>query len=184
LGSVWAILGFSCLIGSAVVRLLQRVMEVQWDDLTLFQWIFVSVFWVFMMFSEGYGGFQKKLAPRFAARAWFLSKHPTMVRIVFAPFFCVGYFQASHRRVLSSFALTGMIVVLVLMVSMLDQPWRGLVDLGVISGLVYGTISLAVYWTGVLLLGWKPVDAELGGSAASRLPAAGCSGSGEGPASH
>jgi hypothetical protein len=129
------------------------------------QWLFGAGFWVFMMATEGYGGFQRKLSPRFAARALFLKQHPSWSRVVFAPFFCVGYFQAPRKRMIASYALTLMIVGFVMLVSRLDQPWRGLVDLGVISGLAYGIGTLIFHFVGVVIMKADPKDPELAGSA-------------------
>jgi hypothetical protein len=38
-----------------------------------------------------------------------------------------------------------MIVGLVQAVSLLQQPWRGIVDLGVVIGLIWGLISLSLF---------------------------------------
>ena len=41
--------------------------------------------------------------------------------------------------------LTVMIIVLVMIVSKFSQPWRGIVDAGVVIGLLWGLASLVIY---------------------------------------
>ncbi|NRB73301.1 MAG: hypothetical protein HRU46_02985, partial [Verrucomicrobiales bacterium] len=44
-----------------------------------------------------------------------------------------------------AFSLTIGIILLILLVRFLPQPWRGIVDFGVVLGLSYGLISFLVY---------------------------------------
>ena len=79
------------------------------------------------------------------ARARYLRDHPTLLRVAAAPLFCFGYFQATRRRKIGAWGLTIGIVLLVGLVRLLPQPWRGIVDAGVVVGLTWGTISLVVF---------------------------------------
>ena len=38
-----------------------------------------------------------------------------------------------------------MIIVIIQIIHRLDQPWRGLLDVSVVSGLTWGTISLFIF---------------------------------------
>lgn len=98
-----------------------------------------------MLYSEGYRGFQKGFSPRVAARALYLRENATFLRTLLAPFFLMGYFHSTRKRKIVSYSLTIGIVLLVLMVRFLPQPWRGIVDAFVVLGLVYGIISLAAF---------------------------------------
>jgi hypothetical protein len=64
---------------------------------------------------------------------------------VLAPFFCIGYFGAPRARRVASFALSAGILVLVVLVRRLDQPWRGIIDAGVVVGLAWGLAALWVF---------------------------------------
>ena len=50
----------------------------------------------------------------------------------------------SRRTKITAYALTFGIVVLVILVHRLDQPWRGIIDAGVVVGLGWGVLSLAL----------------------------------------
>jgi DMSO/TMAO reductase YedYZ heme-binding membrane subunit len=98
-----------------------------------------------MAYAEGYRGFQKGFSPRVAARAKYLKDKPDLMRSLLAPFFCMGYFHASRKRKIVSISLTIAIIGLVLMVGRVPQPWRGIIDVGVVIGLAWGIISLFIF---------------------------------------
>jgi hypothetical protein len=142
LGVLWAWIGFSILILSAISRLTPKVLEVDWATLSWYSWTFAGLFLVMMLHSEGYRGFHCQLNPRFIARSAVLWRQPSFLRVVFAPLFCIGYFGATRKRQITSFAVTTAIVLLIVSVSFCPQPWRGLIDLGVVAGLSLGLLSL------------------------------------------
>jgi len=133
------------LLGYAVFRLTPRAMEALTSPLSGGQWIFLVVFAGFMLVAEGYRGFQKKFSPRTAARVKYLRDHPVALHLVLAPLFCMGYFFATRKTQITAICLTAGIVLLVVLVRYLPQPWRGMVDFGVVLGLTYGMISLAAF---------------------------------------
>ena len=142
LAATWGITGVLLPIAFASVRLGRLGLETFDDALRLHHWAFLVVFLLFMLVSEGYRGFQKSFAPRVAERARELQHNPRVLPALLAPFFCVGFIYATRRRMLGSYGLTGMIVVFVLLVRQLPQPWHGLVDLGVAAGLLWGVVAL------------------------------------------
>lgn len=160
-GALWGILGVTLLIGSAVFRLSQRVIEAFDYEISLAQGVFAAAWLIFMVVGEGYRGFQKKFSPRVAARARYLYKNPKPLHVLLAPFFCMGFFHATRRRMIASWILTTMIVLLVLLVSQLPQPWRGIVDLGVVAGLGWGLVSLWVFCLKALFTQSFTVDPEV-----------------------
>ncbi|CAN5418430.1 hypothetical protein BH09PAT4_BH09PAT4_02480 [soil metagenome] len=141
-GLWWGLAGFSLLIGSAIFRLLPHALESIRSGLSLLQWAALFLWAVFMLVSEGYRGFQKQFAPRFAKRANDLAASGSLVDVILAPLYCVGYYGAERRRIVVSWALTGGIIVLIVIVRQLAQPWRGIIDFGVVLGLVYGLIAV------------------------------------------
>lgn len=143
IGAIWGFLGVNLLIGCAVFRLAPRAMEALRWDLSPWQWTLLGLWLVFMLVSEGYRGFQKKFSPRTAARVRYLRDHPTGLRVLLAPLFCMGYFHANRKTRIIAYGLTTGIVVLVILVSLCPQPWRGIIDCGVVAGLVWG---LASFW--------------------------------------
>lgn len=144
-GAVWGLAGVSLLLGSAICRLLPLAMESFSYHLLWYHWITLVCVVLFMAYSEGYRAFQKGFSPRVAARARYLKDHPRLLHVLCAPFFCMGYFHAPRKRRITSISVTAGIVILVLLVRLLQQPWRGIIDLGVVVGLAWGLISLLVF---------------------------------------
>jgi hypothetical protein len=143
--AIWGVLGVFLLIGSAVYRLIPIAVDALTQTLAWYHWTSLLLLLVFMLYSEGYRGFQLGFSPRVAARAKYLRDHPRFWHVLFAPLFCMGYFHATRRRQYTSFLVTLMIVLFVILAHQLVQPWRGIVDVGVVAGLVWGLGSLVVF---------------------------------------
>ena len=63
LGAIWGTAGVTLLLLSAILRLAPRAQEALSGDLSILQWIAVIAWGAFMLFAEGYRGFQKKFSP-------------------------------------------------------------------------------------------------------------------------
>lgn len=144
-GAIWGFCGAFMLISYAVWRLAPLAMDTFNYSLSMLQWTALTVNVVFMAYSEGYKGFQQAFAPRVAARSLYLSKNPSLLRVSLAPLFVIGYFDATRHRMIISYLLTSMIIVLVVLTRMVDQPWRGIIDAGVVVGLVWGLVSMLYF---------------------------------------
>jgi hypothetical protein len=148
----WGLLGVAGLISSAIWRLTPRVVELADFALGPLHWLVLAAFTPYMAYAEGYKGFHLNFAPRVVARALYLrqaqARRPLqhILFTVLAPAFCMGYFHATRRRMLVSWLVSSAIVVLVLGVSHAPQPWRGIVDAGVVTGLAVGFASLLWHW--------------------------------------
>jgi hypothetical protein len=136
------------LLGFAVYRLGRRALEA-WEtraDWDWSHWLVLVVFALFMAVAEGYRGFQKKFSPRTAARIRYLRGHENTVHSLLAPLFCIGYIHANRRTKIIAYALIIGIATLVVLISLfLAQPWRGIIDAGVVIGLTWGMISLILF---------------------------------------
>jgi hypothetical protein len=95
-----------------------------------------------MLFFEGYRGFQRSFSPRVVARAAELTRSPTPAQVALAPLYCMGLLWAPRAVLMRQWTLVALVVGLVLVVARLEQPTRGLVDLGVVAGLGYGLWTL------------------------------------------
>lgn len=145
IGFAWGVGGVLLLLIFAVLRLGPMALELIGMELQQIHWIALGVSIGYMAYAEGYKGFHLAFAPRVVARASYLHAHPRPVHVLLAPVFCMGYIYATPRRKLLSFALTTMIIVLVLLVRLLPQPWRGIVDAGVVTGLMLGILSILYF---------------------------------------
>ncbi|MBT8442828.1 MAG: hypothetical protein KJO76_10620 [Gammaproteobacteria bacterium] len=162
--AVWGAAGGVAICAFAVWRLAPIAAEAFETRLTVLQWAVLLGNALFMAWSEGYRGFQKKFAPRVAARALYLyrSAEPLWVRIL-APLFCFGYFRAARRTRLIAWWATFGIVILVVLVNQLQQPWRGIIDAGVVVGLTWGIAALLANYAKSYLTGDYPASPEVPG---------------------
>jgi len=145
IGAIWGILGLSLVFGRGLYCLYPYAEELCRMTFDWFHWVALAVSLLFMGYLEGYKGFHLKFSPRAAARALYLKNNPTPIRAVFAPLFCMGFFHATRKRRIIAYSLTSMIVVLIVLVRQLPQPWRGIVDAGVLLGLGWGLVSVWVF---------------------------------------
>lgn len=141
-GAIWGITGVFLLLGSAVYRLTPLALAAFSTPFRWYHWLAWAASVVIMAHAERYRGFQQRFSPRVAARALYLRDHPKVLHVIFAPLFCMGYFHATRRRKTVSISLTAGIIVLVLAVHQVPQPWRGIIDAGVVVGLAWGLVSL------------------------------------------
>jgi hypothetical protein len=162
--AIWGTFGVMAIVLFAIVRLMPYVMTALAAGLDALHWLVLTVNVCFMAWSEGYRGFQLKFSPRVVARALYLCREPTSwgTRIM-APLFCIGYFNACGRTRVFAWAGTIGIVILVLLVHRLDQPWRGIIDAGVVVGLSWGLISLIVSALAVMRSGEYPASPKVPG---------------------
>ena len=143
--ALWGVLGVMAMVLFAIVRLTPMVIEALEESLNVLQWLAFAANIAVMAWSEGYRGFQLKFSPRVVARALYLYRHSTSFGTqLCAPLFCIGYFDACRRTKVGAWVGTTGIVILILLVHQLQQPWRGIVDAGVVVGLSWGLVSLAV----------------------------------------
>jgi len=147
IGAIWGILGIGIILGSAICRLTPFAIAAFSFPFKWFHWAAWVATVLLIIHAEGYRGFQMHFSPRVAARALYLRNHPRVLHVILAPLFCIGYVHATPRRQMSSFALTGGIILLVFAVHGLPQPWRGIIDAGVVGGLAWGLAS--TFWFAV-----------------------------------
>jgi len=146
-GFVWGIGGIFLLLCFAIFRLGGVAVEALGTSLDSVHWLVLGPWVIYMLWAEGYKGFHRGFAPRVVARAYYLSHNPRPLHVLLAPLFCMGYIHATRRRQLMSLGLTSMIVFFVILIRMLPQPWRGIVDTGVVAGLILGVLSIVFFLT-------------------------------------
>ncbi len=144
-GAFWGLAGTILLLFSAIYRLTSLAVDAFSYPWRWYHWIALVLVVLFMAYEEGYRAFQQAFSPRAAARARYLRDHPDLMHSVLAPLFCMAYFHAPRRRRITSLSVTGGIIVLIILVRNLPQPWRGIIDGGVVVGLAWGVVSLAVF---------------------------------------
>ncbi|HMJ15770.1 MAG TPA: hypothetical protein VK524_30345, partial [Polyangiaceae bacterium] len=149
----WGVLGVVALLGQAIWRMLPLALEpIRKHQLGGFH-IGVYVAWVaFSVYAEGYRAFQLRFSPRVVARALHLAKNPRPLHVLLAPAFCMGLLHATRRRLIVAWVSVIAIVSVVIVVRGVPQPWRGIIDGGVVVALVWGVASI-LYFLGRVLAG-------------------------------
>lgn len=158
----WGVVGVILVVGEAAARLLRfAITTLKQRDLGPWEAAFFVGFLAFILYAEGYRGFQKRFSPRTVARAVHLAKNPRPLAVVLAPLYCMALFGTTRRRLVASWLLVAGIVSVVLLVRGLPPVYRALVDAGVGCALVWGMTSMGVY--SVLALRGKamPVAADV-----------------------
>lgn len=140
--AIWSVVGFSLLLGEAFYKVIPFVIELFSLPLTAGHWAALVGWSLFMAYSEGYRGFQKHYSPRFAARAHWLKNNPNSINPWLAPLFCMCFLGTTRKRKIVAYCLTSGIVLLVIYIRSLPQPWRGIIDAGVLIGLSWGLLSV------------------------------------------
>jgi hypothetical protein len=147
----WGIGGVCLLLLDALVRLTPLAIEALTQyELDSMQWAALVIWLGFMGYVEGYRGFQLRFSPRLVARSLYLVDAPGRMLKICAPLVAMGLWHASRRRIIATWCLTLGIVGLILVIRQLDQPWRGMVDAGVVLGLSWGLLSMFWFWARAL----------------------------------
>jgi len=158
--SWWGIAGVLALLGNAIYRLTPYALELFEQTLTSVELVVLAAWVLFNAYSEGYRAFHRMFSPRVVARARTLAGARRLF-VVLAPLYCMGLFHATRRRVIVSWSITIGIVGIVILVRSVAQPWRGIIDAGVVVGLAWGVASI-VYYTARALAGHAmPVPPDL-----------------------
>ena len=142
--ALWGIAGVIALLGNAIYRLTPYALELVHRSLTVVELAVLIVWVAFNAYSEGYRAFHRMFSPRVVARARTLAGAKRGF-VVLAPLYCMGLFHATRRRLVVSWSITIGIVGIVILVRSLAQPWRGIIDAGVVIGLAWGVGSILYY---------------------------------------
>jgi len=140
----WGTTGVVALLGQAIYRLTPQALDpLVHGTLTPLQ-AALYIGWVVVAgYTEGYRAFQGRFSPRVVARAVYLAKNREPLHVVLAPLFCMSFFHATRRALISAWMVTLLVLIAVLVVRQLPQPWRGIVDGGVVVGLSWGLVAIA-----------------------------------------
>ena len=140
-GAIWAVIGVAGILVWAIVRLAAIALGALEQPLAWYHWAAIGAFVPFMAWSEGLRGFQRRFSPRVAQRAMLIRAAPTAARVIFAPLFAAGFFGGSRRERIGACLGTAAVITLVVLVHRLEQPWRGILDAGVVTGLTWGVVA-------------------------------------------
>lgn len=142
IGAIWGIVGVSLILGRGLSCIYPFSRELCGIHLSSLQWVGLAASLALLGYAEGYKAFHLGFSPRVAARALYLRSNPTLLRVVLAPLFCMGFFHATRKRKTVTYSVTTGVILLIIGVSRMEQPWRGIIDVGVLLGLGWGLVSV------------------------------------------
>ena len=166
--AAWGLIGWSATLAFAIARLGVSAVEALGGDLDPLQLAALVANTGAFAWAEGYRGFQKRFSPRTAARILYLRRHSGLLTAALAPFFCIGFFGVTPRILRMTWIGTVLILLAIVVVRQLPQPWRGIVDLGVVIGLAWGLVSFVAMSCRALVTGRYPAPPEVPGQTAPR----------------
>jgi hypothetical protein len=150
--ATWGLVGVAALLLRAIWRLAPIARQAfTGPPLRPTAWVIAAGWLAFMAYFEGYQGFQRGFAPRVVVRAVHLAAHPRPLHALLAPLYCMGLVHATRRRMITGWSVVTGIIALVLAVSRVAQPSRGIVDAGVVLGLAWGLAAIVVFAVRALL---------------------------------
>ncbi len=143
-GAAWGVAGVVTVLAYALTKLAGQVAAAVAAGLEPGAWVLLGANVAFMVWAEGIRGFQQRFSPRVAARALALARAPEPLAVLLAPLYCAGFFRATPRVLRITWGGATLIVLAVLLVQGVPQPWRGILDAGVVAGLAWGAAT--VFW--------------------------------------
>lgn len=154
---LWGVFGVLALLGRALWRMTPIALEpITAGTLTAVQVGLYGLWVVFNGYGEGYRAFQKAFCPRVVARAHHLAAAPTWTQALLAPLYCLSLFHANRKGLTVAWVMVAVIFGLVQLLAATPQPWRGIVDGGVVVALAWGAIALLVFAIRLLITGVPP----------------------------
>lgn len=160
--AAWGVAWVSLLLGRAIWRLTPWALE-PWANgsmTTGHKALYVA--WIVAnAYLEGYRGFQLRFSPRVVSRAVYLGKHPRPLWVALALPFCMSLFHSTRRQMTVSWVFIGALILVIWWVRSLPQPWRGIIDGGVVVGLVWGLLVIWALFARYLLGQRTPPPSDL-----------------------
>jgi hypothetical protein len=152
----WGVFGVLLLLSQAIVRLGGLALDAWHMGLTTPQWILMVLWTAFNAYAEGYRAFQKRFSPRVVVRAMHLARAPKPLHVIFAPLFCMAAFHATRRAKTIAWGTTAMVLCLIILMRRVAQPWRGIVDAGVVVALAWGALAILLFFGRAVLFRRSP----------------------------
>lgn len=144
---VWAFAGVVLLLGRASVTLTWKgYQEILASPQTLAgaDWaVLVSVI-VFFVWGEGWLALHRRWAPRVLKRILDLAPTTAIGTVLPGPLYAMGLVGAPRRTLIRTWIGVATIVMAVVLVRAMHQPWRAMVKLGVGGALALGVASLVL----------------------------------------
>jgi hypothetical protein len=158
--AVWGVALVSALLLRAVGRLTPLALEPLREPLAGWVIVAYALSIAFNGYAEGYRAFQLRFCPRVVSRAIYLGRTRNPLHVILALPFCMSLFHSTKRQMIVSWIFVAAIATIVVLIRWVPQPWRGVIDAGVVVALGWGV--LVMWWQLAVFLAGRgepaPVD--------------------------
>jgi hypothetical protein len=137
----WALGGLSLTFLQAITRLGARGVHTIANGLTAFEWAVLVLLTLVFVYGEGFRGIQQHFAPRVVQRLHELFARRARWQLL-GPLYLLSLVGAAPRTMLRAWIGVAAIVVAVLIIRALPEPWRGIIDFAVVAALTWGLIAI------------------------------------------
>ncbi len=138
----WALVGVVALLGNAVVRLGRRGLDTVREGLSAGEWTVLAAVFVLFVYVEGVRALQRKWVPFVVGRMEALGRRSPLLHRLLAPLHVMALVGGPRRTVLRAWAGVAAVIVAILVLRSVPDPWRGIVDVGVAAALGWGLLVL------------------------------------------
>jgi hypothetical protein len=144
--AAWGVFGVVGLFGQALWRLTPIALEPIERGMSVNEWSVFAAWVLFSAYFEGYRAFQRRFCPRVVVRAFHLGRTRRPLHVALAPAYCMALFSASRRAMSLAWATVIMVMCFIVALRSVPQPWRGIVDGGVVVALAWGVAAMLYYF--------------------------------------
>lgn len=152
----WAVIGVSALFATASYRLGERGVAVIRDGLGGWEWMALAGLTLVFVYGEGFLALDRKWVPGLMRRARELEDERSLVLRLLAPLYGLSLIGAPPAKLLPSWLGTLAIVGAILVIRVLPDPWRGIIDFAVAAALAWGLVAILRR----LPSAWSPLRVE------------------------
>jgi hypothetical protein len=138
----WGAIGVGLTFVDAVLRLGWHAVRTLRAGLDAMQWCAFVFLAAAFVYGEGHRALQRRFVPAVMARALELSRARSRIHRWLAPFYVAGLVGAPGSVLVRAWASVFLIVLAVLIVRALPEPWRGMTDGAVALALAWGLAAL------------------------------------------
>jgi hypothetical protein len=140
--AAWAIGAIALSLVEAIWRLGARASATLQAGLEPHEWATLIVVVALFLYGEGVRALQRRFVPHVVNRTLVVARGGGAVASVLAPLFAMSLVHDAPRAMARAWVGVALIVVAVLAVREMPEPWRGVIDAGVASALSWGLGAL------------------------------------------
>lgn len=130
--------GVAAVFIEAIVQLSRRGVATLRAGLDPLEWLAFALLFVAFVYGEGVRALARRWVPAMLARARALGPASPLHEKLLAPLYAMSLIDASARTLVRAWIGVALIVLAVLAVRALPEPWRGIVDAAVAAALLVG----------------------------------------------